>query len=38
MLPFWIDLGALPGLELIPFIISGLAMFFLPVSGLSPRP
>jgi hypothetical protein len=37
MLPFWIDLGSLPGLELIPFLVSGVAMFFMPLSGLGVR-
>jgi hypothetical protein len=37
MLPYWIDLSALPGVELIPFLISGAAMFFLPASGLGGR-
>jgi hypothetical protein len=38
MLPFWIDLGTLPGLELIPYILGAAAMFFLPTSGLGARP
>jgi len=37
MLPFWIDLGALPAFELIPFIVMGAAMFFLPITGLGSR-
>lgn len=37
MLPFWIDLGALPGMELIPFLVSGVAMFLMPGSGFGTR-
>ncbi|SFJ17694.1 hypothetical protein SAMN05421753_11667 [Planctomicrobium piriforme] len=38
MLPFWLDLGALPVVELIPFMVSGAAMFLLPTLGLGGRP
>jgi len=37
MLPFWIDLGSLPVFELIPFVIAGMTLFFLPASGAGSR-
>lgn len=37
MLPFWIDLGSLPFLELIPFIVAGVTVFLLPAAGLGSR-
>jgi len=33
MLPFWIDFGSLPLMELMPFLMAGATLFLLPVSG-----
>ncbi len=37
MLPFWLDLGALSGLHLTPFIVMGTAFVLLPTLGLGAR-
>jgi|GEM_PF-2889891 len=30
MLPFWIDLGSLPLMELLPLLVTGVTLFLLP--------
>ncbi len=37
MLPFWLDLGALPGLQLILVTVASTAFFLLPAIGFGGR-
>jgi|GEM_PF-2806776 len=38
MLPFWIELGSLPALQLIPFTVAAMSFFLLSIPGLGSRP
>lgn len=37
MVPIWIDLGALPAVELIPVFIASITLLLLPGMGIGSR-